>query len=75
MAAHGLERVLRERGMISITTGQGRRFVREELSSGNVDDCEVIAGEGPWAHVPAVPSQEDQTDESLEAATVARSQE
>jgi acyl transferase domain-containing protein/NAD(P)-dependent dehydrogenase (short-subunit alcohol dehydrogenase family)/NAD(P)H-dependent flavin oxidoreductase YrpB (nitropropane dioxygenase family) len=48
MAATGVDGVLRERGMVPIPPDDACRFLWDELTFGNREDCEVIAGAGPW---------------------------
>jgi acyl transferase domain-containing protein/NAD(P)-dependent dehydrogenase (short-subunit alcohol dehydrogenase family)/NAD(P)H-dependent flavin oxidoreductase YrpB (nitropropane dioxygenase family) len=49
MAADGVDTALRQRGMDPIPPGDACRFLWDELTFGSRDDCEVIAGAGPWS--------------------------
>jgi malonyl CoA-acyl carrier protein transacylase/NAD(P)-dependent dehydrogenase (short-subunit alcohol dehydrogenase family) len=40
--------LLENRGIRSIAPASGRQFFCDELSYGDLDDVEVIAGDGPW---------------------------
>jgi len=55
MAANGVERMLRERGILPIRPVDGCRFVSAELAAGAANGCEVIAGEGFWGQTPVSP--------------------
>jgi|CXWL01.1.fsa_nt_gi acyl transferase domain-containing protein/NAD(P)H-dependent flavin oxidoreductase YrpB (nitropropane dioxygenase family)/NAD(P)-dependent dehydrogenase (short-subunit alcohol dehydrogenase family) len=49
MASEATVELLRARGVHPIAPAAGRRFLVDELVAGGIDDCEVVAGVGPWA--------------------------
>jgi acyl transferase domain-containing protein/NAD(P)H-dependent flavin oxidoreductase YrpB (nitropropane dioxygenase family)/NAD(P)-dependent dehydrogenase (short-subunit alcohol dehydrogenase family)/acyl carrier protein len=48
MASTGVDTLLRLRDIIPIPPDEACRFLADELAYGDMDDCEVIAGGGPW---------------------------
>lgn len=51
MASAATIELLKSRGIQPIDQADGRRFVVDELVAGGPDDCEVVAGAGPWSEV------------------------
>lgn len=49
MASEEVKRQFRERGIMPIPLPEGRAFFQREISGGDLESVEVIAGEGPWA--------------------------
>lgn len=49
MASAAAIELLKARGIQPIDPVEGRRFIVDELVAGSLDDCEVVAGAGPWS--------------------------